>query len=50
MPPGSATTAGGSATCDEFRRDYPGWDLTYGVEEILREIFEHNVESWSVAA
>jgi CDP-paratose 2-epimerase len=32
-----------------FRRDYPAWGLTYGVEEILREIFERNVESWSDA-
>jgi CDP-paratose 2-epimerase len=35
---------------DEFRRDYPNWKLTYGVEGILRQIFERNVESWSVAA
>ena len=35
---------------DEFRRDYPGWSLEYGVEEILREIFEHNAELWSAAA
>jgi CDP-paratose 2-epimerase len=34
---------------DEFRRDYPDWGLTYGVEEILREIYAQNVESWSVA-
>jgi CDP-paratose 2-epimerase len=33
-----------------FRRDYPQWQLTYGVEEILREIFERNVEEWSAAA
>jgi CDP-paratose 2-epimerase len=33
---------------DEFRRDYPEWGLTYGIEEILREIHEQNVESWSV--
>ena len=26
--PGSATTAGGSATCRDFKRDYPGWDIT----------------------
>ena len=29
-----------------FRRDYPGWELEYGVEEILREIYEQNVEAW----
>jgi CDP-paratose 2-epimerase len=34
---------------DAFRSDYPGWSLEYGVEGILREIYERNVESWSVA-
>ncbi len=34
----------------EFRRDYPDWQLEYGVEEILREIYEQNVEHWTVAA
>jgi CDP-paratose 2-epimerase len=33
-----------------FRRDYPQWQLTYGVEEILREIYERNVDAWTVAA
>jgi CDP-paratose 2-epimerase len=33
-----------------FERDYPGWRLTYGVEEILREIYERNVEDWSAPA
>jgi CDP-paratose 2-epimerase len=33
----------------EFRRDHSGWELEYGVEEILREIHEHNVEQWTVA-
>jgi CDP-paratose 2-epimerase len=33
----------------EFRRDYPGWRLTHGIEEILREIHAQNVESWGVA-
>jgi CDP-paratose 2-epimerase len=35
---------------EAFRRDYPEWELSHDVPEILREIFEHNVESWSVAA
>ena len=34
----------------EFRRDYPDWELRYGIEEILREIHEHNVERWTAAA
>jgi CDP-paratose 2-epimerase len=34
----------------EFRRDYPEWELRYGIEEILREIYEQNVERWTAAA
>jgi CDP-paratose 2-epimerase len=37
----------------EFQRDYPGWAPSVGVEEILREIHDQNVEQWtaeSVAA
>jgi CDP-paratose 2-epimerase len=30
-----------------FRADYPDWRLEYGVEAILREIYERNVESWT---
>jgi CDP-paratose 2-epimerase len=33
----------------EFRRDYPGWQLELGIEEILNEIHDRNVEAWSVA-
>jgi CDP-paratose 2-epimerase len=33
----------------EFRADYPAWDLSYGVEAILREIHELNAEHWTVA-
>jgi CDP-paratose 2-epimerase len=32
-----------------FQRDYPEWRLEYGVEDTLREIYERNVENWSVA-
>ena len=35
---------------EQFRQDYPGWELRYGVEEILREIYEENVERWTAAA
>jgi CDP-paratose 2-epimerase len=31
---------------DPFRRDYPDWDITYGVEDVLRQIFEHNADLW----
>jgi CDP-paratose 2-epimerase len=34
----------------EFRRDYPDWRLHYGIEKILREIHEQNVERWTAAA
>jgi CDP-paratose 2-epimerase len=34
----------------EFRADYPDWSLEYGVEEILREIYEWNVERWTARA
>jgi CDP-paratose 2-epimerase len=30
-----------------FKADHPGWKLQYGVEEILSEIYQQNVESWS---
>jgi CDP-paratose 2-epimerase len=33
-----------------FRADYPDWSLTYGVEAILREIYERNVDAWTAAA
>jgi CDP-paratose 2-epimerase len=33
-----------------FRADYPGWRLEFGVEEILREIYDRNAETWIVAA
>jgi CDP-paratose 2-epimerase len=34
----------------EFRADYPDWELRYGIEEILREIHQQNVERWTAAA
>ena len=30
----------------EFRADYPSWELRYGIEEILREIHDANIEQW----
>jgi CDP-paratose 2-epimerase len=29
-----------------FQHDHPGWELTYDVEAILREIHSHNAEAW----
>jgi CDP-paratose 2-epimerase len=34
---------------EEFRRDYPEWDLTYDVESVLREIYEQNADFWLAA-
>ena len=31
-----------------FERDYPGWQLRYGIDDILREIHDANVERWEV--
>ena len=31
----------------EFRRDYPDWEPEYGIDEILHEIDEHNLERWA---
>jgi CDP-paratose 2-epimerase len=33
----------------EFQSDYPNWKLTRGIEEIVREIYEQNVERWPAA-
>ena len=33
----------------EFRNDYPGWNVTYDVDEILREIHAANVAQWTPA-
>jgi CDP-paratose 2-epimerase len=31
----------------EFQTDYPAWSMDYGIEGILREIYEQNVERWT---
>jgi hypothetical protein len=31
---------------ETFDADYPEWRLTYGVEDVLKEIYEHNAEHW----
>jgi CDP-paratose 2-epimerase len=33
-----------------FMRDHPEWKLTYGIEDVLNDIYERNVEHWSQAA
>ena len=32
---------------DEFRADYPEWEIRRGIETILREIYELNAERWA---
>ncbi|MFL5830793.1 MAG: NAD-dependent epimerase/dehydratase family protein [Solirubrobacteraceae bacterium] len=32
-----------------FKQDYPGWDLRYGIDDILVEIRDHNIELWTAA-
>jgi len=34
----------------DFKRDYPEWRIEYGVEDILREIHDANVEHWTAVA
>jgi hypothetical protein len=33
-----------------FEADYPNWRLTYGIEDVLKDIYEHNVEQWQALA
>ena len=35
---------------EPFKADYPDWELRYGIEDILREMYEQNVERWTMAA
>jgi CDP-paratose 2-epimerase len=31
----------------KFKAKYPSWSITYNVPQILREIYEHNIERWT---
>jgi CDP-paratose 2-epimerase len=33
-----------------FKADYPQWQLTFGIEDVLRDIYENNVEAWGAMA
>jgi CDP-paratose 2-epimerase len=33
-----------------FQADYPEWQLRYGIEEILSEMYEQNLDRWTVSA
>jgi CDP-paratose 2-epimerase len=35
---------------DAFRADYPEWELTFGIDDVLQDIYERNVESWEAFA
>ena len=35
----SATTSGTSLTSTSFRADYPGWALTFGIRDVLQDIY-----------
>jgi CDP-paratose 2-epimerase len=35
---------------DAFRHDHPDWQLTYGIEDVLRDIHDRNAERWTTAA
>jgi CDP-paratose 2-epimerase len=34
----------------EFETDYPDWSLRHGINEILQEMYEQNLERWTVSA
>jgi CDP-paratose 2-epimerase len=34
----------------DFERDYPAWKLTFGIDEVLNDIYSSNVESWTSPA
>jgi CDP-paratose 2-epimerase len=33
-----------------FQADYPGFEITYGIEDVLRDIHAFNVEQWTAAS
>jgi CDP-paratose 2-epimerase len=34
---------------DPFRHDYPGWEITYEIDDVLREIHDRGAELWLAA-
>ena len=30
-----------------FQRDFPDWRLTYGIQDVLQDIHDHNAERWT---
>jgi CDP-paratose 2-epimerase len=35
---------------EAFKADFPDWRLTFGIEDVLRDIHDFNVERWTAAA
>jgi CDP-paratose 2-epimerase len=35
---------------EPFKRDYPNWDISHDVRDILREIHDRNTERWVARA
>jgi CDP-paratose 2-epimerase len=35
---------------EPFKRDYPDWDISYGVEDILCQIHDGNTDRWIARA
>jgi CDP-paratose 2-epimerase len=33
-----------------LKADYPQWQLTFGIEDVLRDIYEHNAEQWALSS
>jgi hypothetical protein len=40
----------GGARLRDVQGGLLGWRLTYGVEDVLKDIYEHNVEQWQALA
>ncbi len=36
--------------CSDFERDYPGFELEFGIEAVLQQIHDTNVDRWALAA
>jgi CDP-paratose 2-epimerase len=32
---------------DAFKLDYPQWRLSYQIDDVIRDIYERNVEQWA---
>jgi CDP-paratose 2-epimerase len=33
---------------DAFKTDHPEWELTFGIEDVLEDIYNRNVDTWSL--